>query len=65
MLRSKQGRTQTWLPTQVQYGMDTSDIDPAKWKPFGALVDQLEVDKARQSTKAELKVSVGSPAARE
>lgn len=29
-----------WLPTQVRYGIDTSDPEPANWKPFGELAEQ-------------------------
>jgi hypothetical protein len=39
MLRGKPGKTQSWLPNQVAYGVDTSDPDPKNWKPFG---DELE-----------------------
>jgi len=34
-LKGKSRGTNAWLPTQVEYGIDCSDPDPAKWKPFG------------------------------
>lgn len=42
-----------WLPTQVMYGMDTSDPDPANWKPFGELAEreaEAAAKKAQQTS---------------
>jgi hypothetical protein len=52
MLRAKQGRLQSWLPNQVYYGMDCSDTDPQKWKPFGQFADEQEAaaQKAKPTT---------------
>jgi hypothetical protein len=38
-LKGKPKASQSWLPNQVTYGMDCSDPDPAKWKPFGTEVE--------------------------
>lgn len=34
-LTPKPKKSSSWLPSQVVYGMDCSDDDPANWKPFG------------------------------
>lgn len=46
-MRGKPKAAGSWLPNQVAYGMDCSDIDPANWKPFGYAADD-------QAAKAEL-----------
>lgn len=40
-LKGKPTKAQRWLPSQVLYGMDVSDPDPANWKPFGQIADEL------------------------
>lgn len=48
-MKGKQGKTQNWLPSQVTYGVDCSDPDPANWKAFGTEVsaaDELAADDA-------------------
>lgn len=47
-LTPKPKSASAWLPSQVAYGIDCSDVDPAKWKPFGSVADQL----VQKSTKA-------------
>lgn len=48
MLQGKRVKSQKWLPSQVAYGMDTSDPDPSKWQPFGELHEQA-VEAAKHS----------------
>lgn len=45
-MKNKPGKSYAWLPSQVQYGMDVSDPDPAKWQPFGEYHDRQLADKA-------------------
>jgi len=51
----KSQKAQAWLPTQVAYGMDTSDPDPANWKPFGLAHEQEQAQKAKAAPKTEPK----------
>ena len=53
MLQSKQGKAQRWISTQVAYGMDTSDPEPANWKPFGYLAEQAAAKAAEKSPKSD------------
>lgn len=46
-LTPKSGKTANWLPSQVVYGVDCSDSDPAKWVAFGKVADELAASKAR------------------
>lgn len=51
-LQPKPKAGQKWLPTQVLYGVDTSDPDPNNWKAFGQLAaqpDAVEADRAQPS----------------
>lgn len=57
MLRSKQGRSQNWLPSQVEYGVDCSDPDPSNWKPFGTRAEELEQKPAKPKASADSKTS--------
>lgn len=38
----------SWLPTQVDYGMDCSDADPKNWKPFGKHAEALAAQNANK-----------------
>lgn len=40
-LSPKPKKAHAWLPSQVVYGMDCSDPDPANWKPFGEAAEQV------------------------
>lgn len=59
-MKGKPGKTQSWLPNQVAYGVDCSDPDPEKWKPFGSVVEDQEVAAARKAPAPAVKV--GPPA---
>lgn len=59
MLKAKAGKAQNWLPSQVAYGVDTSDPDPANWKPFGYLAD--EADEAAAAASAPKASTAGQP----
>lgn len=41
-MKGKQRSAQSWLPSQVHYGVDCSDSDPEKWTPFGEVQQELE-----------------------
>lgn len=41
----------SWLPNQVAYGMDCSDVDPSKWTTFGYAVDQVATAEAKAALK--------------
>lgn len=60
MLKAKSGRTQTWLPSQVAYGVDTSDPDPQNWRPFGDLFEAEST--TREGSTPSVKSKVGPPA---
>lgn len=45
MLRGKPRGTTNWLPSQVAYGIDTSDENPEKWAHFGDMAEQMELKK--------------------
>jgi hypothetical protein len=53
MLRSKQGKAQTWMANQVVYGVDTSDPDPNNWKPFGQLAEEESAKSERKPARAD------------
>jgi len=55
MLQSKQGKAQRWISTQVLYGVDTSDPEPANWKPFGELAEKYAAAAESKKPKAESK----------
>lgn len=62
-LASRARRAAPWISTQVDYGLDCSDSDPSKWRPFGVMADQLQAS----ADQADAKVSGAkekSPAAR-
>lgn len=40
MLKNKPGKSAAWLPSQVAYGIDTSDPDPSRWSKFGRLHEE-------------------------
>jgi len=50
-LQNKPRATAAWLPTQVEYGMDCSDPDPANWRPFGRLHEAQLADAAKHGPK--------------
>lgn len=50
MLRAKPKAGAKWLPSQVYDGMDTSDPDPANWRPFGTRLE-IEQEKEKHSKK--------------
>lgn len=64
-LSGKPQRSSSWLPTQVMYGIDCSDPEPANWKPFGQLHEKLQAEAARTSLKSASKESAAQPPARE
>lgn len=49
-LKGKPSASQSWLPTQVSYGIDCSDPDPERWTSFGSVDDS---EKARAAEKAD------------
>lgn len=59
-LSNKPHRSYSWLPNQVLYGIDCSDADPGKWKPFGELADVQAAEAAKRAQSAGAKV--GQPA---
>lgn len=42
-LTPKPKKASAWISSQVVYGMDCSDPDPANWKPFGSAVEEAKV----------------------
>lgn len=50
MLRPKPRSGSSWLPSQVVYGMDTSDSDPSNWTPFGDEHDKAEAKKVQSAS---------------
>lgn len=54
-MKGKPGKTQTWLPSQVHYGVDCSDSDPNNWKPFGSYADQLAEGAAKKDARQGVK----------
>lgn len=47
-MKGKPRAAQNWLPNQVAFGVDTSDPEPANWKPFGdAQLVQAESSKVK------------------
>lgn len=63
MLRGKPGKAANWLPTQVFYGIDTSDPEPERWQPFGSIYEQQrEVEKHAAVKSGVTAASPGAPA---
>lgn len=58
MLRPKPRGSVAWLPSQVVYGVDTSDPNPANWTPFGEHAEVMEAAALRKAVGAK----VGPPA---
>lgn len=56
-LQPKFGKRQSWLPNQVDYGIDCSDPDPANWKPFGHRVAEVEASAEKPKKSADSKAS--------
>lgn len=52
-LTPKPKKAMAWLPTQVAYGMDVSDPDPANWYAFGELHEQKQAAAAKSASKPE------------
>lgn len=42
MLRNKPGKSHAWLPSQVAYGVDTTERDPSKRVPFGTYAQETK-----------------------
>jgi len=49
--KNKPRPSYAWLPNQVRYGMDCSDVDPNKWKPFGTDVEAAKAQAAKPAPK--------------
>ena len=41
-LTPKPKKSQAWIGSQVDYGIDCSDPDPEKWTKFGAKAEEIE-----------------------
>lgn len=41
-----------WIPSQVAYGVDCSDPDPAKWTAFGQFAEQQQAKHDPQAVKS-------------
>jgi len=54
-LTPKPKKSQAWIPSQVDYGIDCSDPDPEKWTAFGAKAEELLVKTTSKTTKADSK----------
>lgn len=54
-LKPKTKAGSAWLPSQVEYGMDCSDPDPANWKPFGRIADELAAKKVERVSATQTK----------
>lgn len=42
-LTPKPKKSSAWIPSQVIYGMDVSDPDPANWRPFGEEHERVQL----------------------
>lgn len=60
MLTAKRGKSSSWLPTQVAYGIDCSSDDPSKWQPFGEIHEQKQAEEAKKALASGPKVPTTS-----
>lgn len=51
-LASRARRAAPWISTQVDYGLDCTDSDPAKWTPFGVMADRLQASNDQADAKS-------------
>lgn len=56
-MRPKPKTAATWIPTQVNYGIDCSDDDPANWTPFGEQAEVLAVKSKAEASKLGVKTA--------